>query len=104
MDFFKNMNLTIEQQRQLIVWLSGVYGLLVGIISMFFIELRIGIDTWLHLAVILTGVAVFVLMCNAVVKWYIHKKQDMLGSVFWTLVIFGIIFLVIIASALAFLI
>ncbi len=104
MDFFKNISLTIDQQRQIIVWLSGVYGLLLGIISLFFIELRIGIDTWFHLVLILIGVALFVIVCNAVVKWYINKKQEKLGSVFWTSVIFGILFLVTAAFILAFII
>jgi len=106
MEFFKNVNLSIEQKQQVLVWLSGLYGLLLGIISLFFIELRLGISSWLQLIFILMVVAGFVLICNAVVKWMLHRKKyktEVTGR-FWSTIVGGLILLLLIALGLGYII
>jgi uncharacterized membrane protein len=106
MDFFKNINLSDEQKQHLIVWLSGVYGLFLGIISMFFIELRLGISSWLQLTFILVVVAGFVLMCNAVVKWILYRKKGKtdITAHFWLTIVGGLILLLLTALVLGYII
>ncbi|GEM_PF-1579890 len=106
MDFFKNINLSIEQKQQVLVWLSGLYGLLLGIISLFFIELRLGISSWLQLIFILVVVAGFVLICNAVVKWILYRKKDQtdVTGQFWITIVGGLILLLLIALGLGYII
>lgn len=104
MEFFKNINLSGEQKQQVIVWLSGLYGLLLGIISLFFIELRLGISSWFQLIFILVVVAGFVLICNAVVKWILYRKNykiEVTGQ-FWLTVVGGLILLLLTALGLGF--
>jgi len=99
-------NLNLEQQRQLVVWLSGVFGLLLGIISLFIIELRSGIESWFQLVLILFVVGIFVILCNAVVEWLFRKRQGTvgLGSRFWLSVAVGFLVLSVTAIGLAVLI
>lgn len=106
MEFFKNINLSIEQKQQVLVWLSGLYGLLLGIISLFFIELRLGISSWLQLILILVVVAGFVLICNAVVKWILYNKKDKtdVTGQFWITIVGGLILLLLIALGLGYII
>jgi len=106
MDYLRYFNLNIDQQRQLIIWLSGVFGLLLGIISLFLIELRRGIDSWFQLVIILFGVGIFVMLCNAVVEWLFRRwgGETGLGSKFWFSVVVGFLILSITAVGLAVLI
>lgn len=103
MEYFKNFNLSIGQQRQIIVWLSGLYGLLLGIISMFLVELRLGIESWFQLLVILLLVPAFVFVCNTIVIRILHKKPHDLdiGSGFWFSVLSVFLLLIISAVSLA---
>jgi hypothetical protein len=103
METFRHFNLTVPQKRKVIIWVSGIYGLLLGIISLFVIEIRAGIDTWMQLVLILMGVAVFVVACNAIVGKVLHLKRDgfSAGSVFWSVLLGGVIVLIVTAVVLA---
>jgi len=103
MDLLRFFNIDINHQRQLIVWLSGFFGLLLGIISLFLIELRRGIESWLHLVIVLVAMAMFVLICNAAGNWLLKKKYSESGpnAKIWLFIITGMVLLFISAIGLA---
>jgi hypothetical protein len=106
MDAFRHFSLTVQQQRQVIIWISGIYGLLLGIISLFIIEIWTGIETWMQLVLILLGVAVFVVACNAIVGKLLDPERDgfSAGSIFWSVLLGGVLVLIITAVVLALLV
>jgi Flp pilus assembly protein TadG len=77
--------LTGDQQRNVILWLSGLYGLLMGMILLFSVELRTGIETWYQMAGILSVIALLVVSCNAGANRYLGNAQTVLrlGTRFW---------------------
>jgi cell division protein FtsW (lipid II flippase) len=83
------MNITLEQQRKFIIWLSGLYGLLVGIILLFFLDIREGIESWLQLFVTLLVIVGIVLLCNYTATRFLMNKSRSrnLGRRFWTMFI-----------------
>jgi hypothetical protein len=83
------MNLTLEQQRKIIIWLSGVYGLLIGIILLFFLDVRMGIETWLQLAVILLCIVGIVLLCDYLARRIVmyYQNHPGMGRRFWMMFI-----------------
>jgi hypothetical protein len=100
---FRLFNLNVDQQRHVIVWLSGLSGLLLGIISMLIMELRVGIDSWIQLFLVLVGIGAFVIVCNTLVTRFFQNKQKHrgIGKIFWLLIIVGHFSLIVITVTLA---
>ncbi len=79
------ININYDQQRKFIIWLSGLYGLLLGLIVLISFDLRMGIDSGLQLMGLLAVVASVVLLCDFIstkilARW---NKPVVLGKGFW---------------------